>query len=119
MPADRRALKTTLLSRHLATSDTRRKTVAWAVWQCADAIYSHEYDKEVSFLVLAGCALIELSSGDRVDVLPGDFVTIRPGISCRWHISEPMENRYCYHDSFEIAERRALLSSPQDQSHDQ
>ncbi|BBP74720.1 hypothetical protein PHLH7_08240 [Pseudomonas sp. Ost2] len=117
MSAINRDLKLSYLSRQLASPDTQRKTANWDVWCCADSIYNHHYDREVSFLVQAGAAVIQLSTGESVDVAPGDFVTIQPGVSGQWHISAPLENRFCYHDGFDIANRRQPTSLPEGQSH--
>jgi uncharacterized cupin superfamily protein len=119
MSAIERLLKTTHLSRKFATPDTQRKTAGWNVWLCAESVFSHYYDREVSFLVKAGSAVIKLSTGESVDVQAGDFVTIQPGVAGQWSISAPLENRYCYHDTFDIADCRASMPVPEVHYHGQ
>ena len=113
MPVNERVLKTTNLYRQAATPDIHRKTAGWNRWSCADSVYRHHYDREVSFIVQAGAAIIELNTGERLEVIAGDFVTIQPGVTGEWQISQPLENRFCYHDSFDTAASRPSLALAQ------
>lgn len=113
MLVDERAFKTTNFFRRAATPDTHRKTIGWNHWSCVDSIYRHHYDREVSFLVQAGAAIIELNTGERLEVIAGDLVTIQPGVTGEWQVSQPLENRYCYHDSFDTAASRPPLALQQ------
>ena len=92
-----RLIDAACFKRRLATEDTKRKVVDWDIWECADAEFSHDYDRTVSLYVNEGSAILSFADGSQVDLQAGDFLTIAQGASAVWAISSPLRNSYCYH----------------------
>lgn len=101
-----RIVDSALFSRRKATADTKRKIAGWKLWECDDRLFSHDYDRTVSFFVHEGQATLTFATGEILDVQPDDVVTIHNGASATWAITKPIRNSYCYHDTFESAAKR-------------
>ncbi len=95
-----------LVSRRKASSDTCRKLVDWAVWNCQVEEYTNEYDRTVSYYVKEGKAILSFNSGEILDVESGDLVTIEEETVVCWNVIEPISAHYCYHNSYESAGSR-------------
>ena len=106
MRLNERLLDAEQYQRRKATADTVRKIVDWEIWECADASFSHDYDRTVSLYVQQGAAVLTFATGDQLDLQAGDFLTIEAGAHADWAITEPLRNSYCYHDTFESAVQR-------------
>jgi uncharacterized cupin superfamily protein len=104
---NQRILDSRQFNRRKANADTQRKIAGWEIWECDGPKYQYSYDRRVSLFVHHGKAQLNFDNGDTVDLIPGDFLTIEPGASAIWVISEPIRNSYVYHDSFESASVRA------------
>ena len=89
-----------------ANSAILQATSDWEVWNCEGPEYRHEYDRDISLCVNKGSAIVLFSNGQRVDLKPGDLLTITKGVSATWKILDPIENRYVYHDI--LAQNAAL-----------
>lgn len=92
--------------RRKATKDTLRKIAGWDIWECADPIFSYDYDRTVTLYVHHGEAVLTFADGKSVDLKPGDSLTIQAGARATWRILQPIKNSYMYHDSFRSAAER-------------
>lgn len=99
MSGDLRNVISTSVKRRSANAAILREALSWQVWNCEGPEYRHEYDRDVSLCVNKGSAILSFGDGQRVDLRPGDLLTITNGVSATWKISEPIENRYVYHDT--------------------
>ena len=101
-----RLLDSASFKRRKATADTKRKITAWEIWECDDPTFSHDYVRTVSLLVHSSAAIVRFDTGETVDLMAGDFLTIEAGARAQWTISEPLRNSYQYHDTFMSASNR-------------
>ena len=106
MRLNERLLDSDLFKRRKATADTRRKITAWEIWECADPVFSYDYDRTVTMYVHEGAAVLTFSNGKTVDLRSGDTLMIQAGAVAEWVISEPIRNSYMYHDTFMSAANR-------------
>ena len=49
---------------------------------------------------------MRFDTGETVDPMAGDILTIEAGARAQWTISEPLHNSYQYHDTFMSASNR-------------
>lgn len=101
-----RRLDSASFKRRKASADTLRKIRDWDIWECDQSTYSHDYDRAVSLVVHSGAATVRFDTGETVDLVAGDFLSIEPGVQGSWEISEPLRNIYQYHDTFQSASKR-------------
>ncbi len=101
-----RRLDAQQFQRRKATADTLRKMAGWDTWQCDEPAFEYHYDRRVSLYVHHGLATLTFDNGETVDLEAGDFLTIEPGASANWAISQPIKTCYLYHDTFSSAANR-------------
>lgn len=65
MRSEERLLDGAEFERRKATADTRRKIKGWDVWECADATFSHDYDRAVTLFVHEGRATVTFAGGEK------------------------------------------------------
>lgn len=106
MRLNERILDSRSFKRRKATEDTKRKVVAWDIWECADPAFSFEYDRTVTMFVHEGAAVLTFADGEIVDLQEGDILTVQSGASADWVISQPIRNSYRYHNTFTSASNR-------------
>ncbi|MGI9524772.1 MAG: cupin domain-containing protein [Hyphomicrobiaceae bacterium] len=93
--------------RRKATEDTKRKLAHWEVWVCKEREFSHFYDRTVSLYVHEGAARLTFEDGKKVDIEPGDCLSLEQGARAQWSVSPPIRNSYMYHDTFDSAAMRS------------
>ena len=101
-----RRLDSVSFKRRKATADTLRKIRDWDIRECEQPTYNHNYDRAVSLVVHSGAAIVRFDTGETVDLVAGDFLSIEPGVQGTWEISKPLRNSYQYHDTFQSASKR-------------
>lgn len=94
---DPRQLQSACFHRRTAGPDLQSQTAGWQVWTCDGPTFQHDYDQGVTLCVQRGRAVVSFADGGRVDLQPGDALTIMQGASAVWLIRDPIENRYSYH----------------------
>ena len=94
---DPRYLKTPFFHRRTAGFELLAETANWEIWTCEGPTFQHDYDQGVTLCVERGTAVVNFADGNRVDLQPGDALTIAQGASAVWLIGAPIQNRYAYH----------------------
>jgi len=66
---------------------------SWPIWTKEVSSFDWCYDSEEECLILEGEIAVHTAS-DTYEVKPGDFVTFRQGLSCRWEVKSPVRKHY-------------------------
>ncbi len=79
---------------HLTTEDIEKRGVgSWPIWEKERSSFDWQYDQTEECLILEGRVRIEADEGE-LEIKPGDFVTFPKGLSCVWHVLEPVKKHY-------------------------
>lgn len=65
----------------------------WPVWEKEVSRFPADYDEEEWCYFLEGEVVIETEIGN-FNIVPGDFVVFRSGLSCTWDIRKPVRKHY-------------------------
>ncbi|KIC08845.1 hypothetical protein RA19_18480 [Leisingera sp. ANG-M1] len=85
-------------TRRAADAEIRAQLSNWEIWECKEPDFSYTYDQSVTLHVNQGAATLAFSDGSSVDLLQGDVLTIRKGISADWTIPDGIQNSYELHN---------------------
>lgn len=66
----------------------------WPIWEKEKSRFDWHYDSIEECYFLNGKVTIESTEGKSVKFGKGDFVTFPKGLSCIWHIEEPVKKHY-------------------------
>lgn len=67
---------------------------SWPVWKKEVSTFPWHYDETEQCLFLEGAVEIELPDGGRVRIQAGDYAVFPQGLSCTWHVLEPVRKHY-------------------------
>jgi len=65
----------------------------WPIWEKEVSKFPWTYDGKEECLIIEGEFTVETDEGN-FDVVPGDFVSFAPGLSCVWDIKKPVKKYY-------------------------
>ena len=68
----------------MADMDMRRSTFPW------------EYTDKESCYILEGYVDVELEDGEKLAIVPGDFVVFPKGLKCVWHVREAIKKHFIF-----------------------
>ena len=68
---------------------------SWPVWTKGNSKFDWHYDQQEQCYLTEGKAVITVGA-DRYTIQAGDFVTLPQGMSCIWHITEPVKKHYSF-----------------------
>lgn len=77
----------------LMIPDTCSETQDWSVWECAASTFDWSYPSQEVAYVFEGKVNVKTHDGE-VEINKGDLVTFPKGLSCTWHIIEPIRKVY-------------------------
>lgn len=66
----------------------------WPVWEKEVSRFNWHYDDIEECFFLEGKVTVETQDGKSVHFGKGDFVTFPKGLSCAWHVKEPVRKHY-------------------------
>ncbi len=66
----------------------------WPTWSKEISQFPWFYDDTETCYILEGQVTVTTESGETVTVGPGDLVTFPRGLSCTWHITQPIRKHY-------------------------
>lgn len=67
---------------------------SWPIWTKEVSSFDWYYDETEQCYILEGRVIVETPDGKKVEIKAGDFVTFPKGLSCKWHIKEPIRKHY-------------------------
>ena len=66
---------------------------SWDTWGCGVSAFPWHYDGEETCFILEGRVTVETAE-EKVEIGPGDLVAFPAGLSCTWHVHEPIRKVY-------------------------
>lgn len=72
-----------------------RNIRSWPVWTKEISTFDWYYDGDEHCLVLEGDIEVETSEGT-YKIKPGDFVTFKKGLKCKWNVIKPVRKHYFF-----------------------
>ena len=70
----------------------------WPIWQKEQSEFPWHYDEAETCYILEGDVVVTPDGGEPVQVGKGDLVTFPAGMSCRWHVRQPIRKHYRFGD---------------------
>ena len=67
---------------------------SWPIWEKEKSRFDWHYDSTEQCYILEGNVTVEAKDGTSVTFGKGDFVTFPKGLSCVWHVKEPVRKHY-------------------------
>ena len=71
-----------------------RGVFSWPIWEKEVSKFEWHYDETEQCYFLKGKVVVETKDGNNVAIESGDFVTFPKGLSCVWHVKEPVRKHY-------------------------
>ena len=71
-----------------------RDVSSWPIWEKEVSRFDWHYDSTEECYLLEGEVVVETEDGESVKFGKGDFVTFPKGLSCVWHVKQPVKKRY-------------------------
>uniref|UniRef100_A0A832GM62 DUF861 domain-containing protein n=1 Tax=Caldimicrobium thiodismutans TaxID=1653476 RepID=A0A832GM62_9BACT len=72
------------------------KVHTWPIWTKEISRFDWYYGETEVCYFLEGKVIVELPSGEKVEIKAGDLVTFPKGLSCIWDIKEPVRKHYTF-----------------------
>ena len=66
---------------------------SWPIWEKEVSNFDWFYDSEEQCLILEGEVEVKTAQ-ETVSIRPGDFVTFKKGLSCKWDVKKPVRKHY-------------------------
>lgn len=66
----------------------------WPIWTKEESEFTWRYDSKETCYILEGKVTVTPDGGEPVELGRGDLVVFPAGMSCTWHITEPVEKHY-------------------------
>ncbi len=66
----------------------------WPIWTKEPCTFDHDQEKTESFFIVDGQATLTSSLGDKVNISPGDFVTVQCDQIVTWEIHQSIKKHY-------------------------
>lgn len=76
--------------------DEERDTTA-GIWGCSPGRFNWEYEKNETFAIYEGKAIVNLDSGNEIELEPGDTTTIPRGSSVTWNVKKTIRKAFVLH----------------------
>lgn len=70
----------------------------WPIWTKEESRFDWYYGETEMCYFLEGEVLVELPTGEKVEIRAGDLVTFPKGLSCTWEIKKPVRKHYTFLD---------------------
>lgn len=67
---------------------------SWPIWEKEKSRFDWHYDSTERCYFLEGSVTVESKDGTSVSFGKGDFVTFPKGLTCVWHVKEPVRKHY-------------------------
>lgn len=77
-------------------NDTEKKEMgidSWPIWEKEVSKFSWTYSEDEQCYIIDGKFSVE-ADGENYDIVPGDFVVFKKGLSCVWNIKESVKKHY-------------------------
>jgi len=71
-----------------------RGVLTWPIWECEPSTFDWHYDQEESCYILAGEVTVKTTTGEEIEIGPGDFVTFPQGLDCVWTVRKAVRKHY-------------------------
>ncbi len=65
----------------------------WPIWTKEPSSFDWHYDQQETCYFLEGDVVVETEDG-KIEMGEGDLVTFPEGLSCKWHVKEPVRKHY-------------------------
>ncbi len=72
----------------------KRGVFSWPIWEKEVSKFDWHYDSSEQCYFLDGNVTVETKDGGSVSFGKGDFVTFPVGLTCVWHVKEPVKKHY-------------------------
>jgi hypothetical protein len=72
----------------------RRGVFSWPTWEKETSRFDWHYDQTEECYLLDGKVTVQTEDGEKIEFGKGDFVTFPAGLSCNWHVKEPVRKHY-------------------------
>lgn len=71
---------------------------SWPIWTKGVSRFDWYYGETEVCYFLEGEVIVELPSGEKIEIKAGDLVTFPKGLSCIWEIKKPVRKHYNFLD---------------------
>jgi uncharacterized cupin superfamily protein len=68
----------------------------WPIWTKEVSTFPWTYDDAETCYLLEGDVVVTPDGGDPVEIRRGDLVTFPAGLSCTWHVRQPVRKHYTF-----------------------
>lgn len=72
----------------------KKGVTRWPIWEKEVSRFDWHYDSTEECYILEGEVIIETSSGEKISIGKGDFVTFPAGLSCTWDVKKAVRKHY-------------------------
>jgi uncharacterized protein len=74
--------------------ESKDRQITGGVWKCSPGTFDLTFTWDEMALLLEGELIIEESSGQKVQILPGDFFFVPRGATMRWIVVKPLRKLF-------------------------
>lgn len=67
----------------------------WTIWESPVTTFDWSYNQEEHCYIVEGKVTVETPEG-KVSFQVGDYVVFPQGLSCTWHVEEPVKKHYSF-----------------------
>ena len=69
---------------------------SWPTWACGVSRFPWSYGETETSLLIEGAVTVTPDGGEPVSLVAGDIATFPAGLSCVWHVTQPLRKHYSF-----------------------
>ena len=69
---------------------------SWPTWACGVSRFPWSYGETETSLLIEGAVTVTPDGGEPVSLVAGDIAVFPAGLSCTWHVTQPLRKHYSF-----------------------